>query len=319
MSTATTKPDRSPLPMATPVCSFHPVTFKIPERTADLQMRVSAPAMGSDLPVLLFSHGFGASNFIASMRGYGPLVDFYAAHGFVVIQPTHQSSKTLGLDPDGPEGALFWKSRAEDMRFIMDHLDDIEARVPGLAGRLDKSRIAAAGHSMGGHTVALLAGMRVTDPRTGEVVDLTDPRIGATVMFGTPGDGADLAGFAKEHYPVLAHTDFGGMKLPALVVAGDRDSSERFSARQDWRSDAYRKSPGPKCLLTVYGGGHMLGGISGYDAAETSDEDPQRVADVQWLTWSYLRTGLYPGDQAWDTATKALADDPHAFGKVECK
>ena len=319
MSNATIKPDRPPLPAATPISSFHPVVLPAPDRAVDLELRVSAPATGKDLPILLFSHGFGASNFIASMRGYGPLVDFYAAHGFVVIQPTHQSSKSLGLDPNGPEGPLFWKSRAQDMRYIIDHLDTIEATVPGLSGRLDKSRIAAVGHSMGGHTVAMLAGMRVTDPRTGELVDLTEPRIGSTVMFGTPGNGADLAEFAKEHYTVLAHNDFSSMKTAALVVAGDQDSNARFSDRRDWRLDGYSLSPGPKCQLIVYGGGHMLGGISGFDAAETSDEDPQRVADVQWLTWSYLRTGLYPQDTAWETATRELSATANPFGKVDCK
>lgn len=319
MTNATIKPDRPPLPAVTPISSFHPVEFPVPGRTVDLQLRVSAPATGTNLPILLFSHGFGQSNFIASMRGYGPLVDFYAAHGFVVIQPTHQSSKTLGLDPDGPEGPLFWKSRAQDMRFIIDHLDAIEAAVPGLGGRLDKSRIAAAGHSMGGHTVAMLAGMKVTDPNTGEVVDLTETRIKNTVMFGTPGNGADLAPWASEHYSVLGTTDFSQMKRPALVVVGDKDMSPNFSAREDWRFDGYNASPGPKCLLTVYGGGHMLGGISGFDAAETTDEDPQRVADVQWATWSYLRTGLYPDDPAWATVMREMKDASDPFGRIDCK
>ena len=140
-----------------------------------------APVRGANLPIILFSHGHGESNLIASMRGYGPLVDFYAARGFVVIIPTHQSSKTLGLDPNGPEGPLFWRSRATDMRFIVDHLDDIEAGVPGLAGRLDKGRLVAIGHSLGGHTVALLAGMRVEDPASGETLDLSEPRLTAAV------------------------------------------------------------------------------------------------------------------------------------------
>lgn len=319
MSNATIKPDRPPIPTATPSMSYAPLVFPVPGRAADLQLRVSSPATGDKLPILLFSHGFGASNFIASMRGYGPLVDFYAAHGFVVIQPTHLSSKTLALDPDGPEGPLFWKSRAQDMCFIIDHLDEIEANVPGLSGRLDKSRIAAAGHSMGGHTVAMLAGMRVTDPKTGEVVDLTEPRIKSTVMFGTPGNGADVAPWVSEHYPVIANSDFSGMRAPALVVAGDKDFNANFSTREDWRADAYPLSPGPKCLLTVFGGEHMLGGISGYDAAETSDEGPQRVADVQRLTWAYLRTGLYPQDSVWETVVHELHNSTDPFGRVDCK
>jgi hypothetical protein len=47
--------------------------------------------------------------------------------------------------------------------------------------------------------MAMLTGMRVTDPKTDEVVDLTEPRIKSIVMFGTPGKGADLAEWAWEH------------------------------------------------------------------------------------------------------------------------
>lgn len=178
-----------PVSAATPVVSFSPVVLPVPGRAVDLQMRVSLPATGSDLPIILLSHGFGASNNLSSLNGYGPLANFYAAHGFVVIQPTHLSSKTLGLDPNGSEGPLFWRSRAEDMHFILDHLDPIAAAVPGLGGRLDPSRIAAVGHSMGGHTVAMLAGMRVTDPVDGKEVDLRDARVKTSVLFGAPGSG----------------------------------------------------------------------------------------------------------------------------------
>ena len=154
-------PNRGSAP--NPVVNFSPVVLPVPGRHVDLQMKVSAPATGTNLPILLFSHGHGRSNFLSSLHGYGPLVDFYAAQGFVVIQPTHQSSKTLSLDANGPKGALFWHSKATDMHFILDHLDQIEATVPGLSGRLDRDRIAAVGHSMGGHTVCMLAGMRVTE------------------------------------------------------------------------------------------------------------------------------------------------------------
>jgi len=202
----------------TPVVSFSPVVLSMPGREMDLQMRVSVPATGRELPILLLSHGHGNSNYLSSLRGYSPLVDFYAAHGFVVIQPTHLDSKTLGLDPNGPEGALFWRSRAEDMHYILDNLGQIESTVPGLSGHLDRSRIAAVGHSLGGHTVGLLAGMRVTDPHDGKTVDLTDSRIKAGVLLAPPG-GGDLAAFASEHYPVLRNPSFAEMTTPALVVA----------------------------------------------------------------------------------------------------
>lgn len=319
MSEPTVKPDRPPVPPATPILSFGPVTFDVPGRIVTLEMRVVAPAKGNDLPVVLLSHGHGASNFLASMRGYGPLADFYAGHGFVVIVPTHQNSRTLALDPNGPEGALFWRSRAQDMHFILDHLDDVEAAVPGLAGRLDKSRIAAVGHSLGGHTVAMLAGAHVTDPKSGDVVDLFDPRIKAAILFSPPGDGADMAPWAAEHYPEVGASDFGRMTTPSLVITGDKDYDPRFSARQDWRADAFRLSPGPKFLLTLFGAEHLFGGISGYDAEEASDECPERVAQVQRITWAYLRTTLYPGDQAWNLILAELAVAERAVGRVDSK
>ena len=302
-----------------PVVSFSPVVLSVPGRQVDLQIKVSVPATGSDLPIILLSHGHGQANFLSSLRGYGPLVDFYAAQGFVVIQPTHQDSKALGLDPNGPEGALFWRSRAEDMHFILDHLDQIGATVPGLSGRLDCSRIAAVGHSMGAHTVGLLAGMRVTDPNDGKEVNLAEPRIKAGVLMGAPGNGADAAAFASEHYPIIRSTNFAEMKMPALVIAGDKDQNPMFSDRDDWRADSYFLSPGPKCLLTIFGGEHMLGGISGYDVAETTDESPERVALVQQFTLAYLRTALYREDSSWEDAKKTLKEDTNPKARIECK
>jgi len=319
MSEPTIKPHRPPVPAPTRFISYSAVSLAPPHRIKPMEIRVSAPVEGERLPVLLFSHGHGASNFLSSMRGYGPLVDFYASHGFAVIQPTHQDSKTLALDPTGPEGALFVRSRAQDMHAIVDDLDRIETEVPGLAGRLDKTRIAAVGHSLGAHTVAMLAGMKVTDAKTGEAIDLSESRVRTAVMFSPPGDGRDLAAWAKEHYPELGSNDFSGMNCPSLVLTGDGDFSANFSERQDWRADAYRLSPAPKCLLTLFGAQHSFGGISGYDVKEATDENPALVAEVQRITWAYLRSGLFPDDPAWRIIADELTTAPNPPGKLACK
>lgn len=309
-----------PVSTPTPVLSYSPVVLSAPGRAVDLQMRVSAPARGRDLPVILLSHGHGNSNHLSSLNGYSPLAQFWAAHGFVVIQPTHLDSKTLGLR-DAPGGPLFWRSRVEDMKRILDGLADIEATVPGLGGRLDHGRIAVAGHSMGGHTAGMLLGARLTDPQDGTEVDLAEPRIRAGVLLAAPGGGgADLSAFAAERYPVFQSPNFAEMKTPALVVAGDQDISPHLTTRgADWHADPYFLSPGPKCLLTLFGGKHGLGGISGYDAAETTDENPGRVEAVGRLTWAYLRSALDPGDPAWSAACAALMGSPDPLGRVECK
>lgn len=72
----------------TPVLSVRGIRLSSPGRGEDLQLRVSAPVMGGDLPVILSSHGYGSS-----MDGYTPLADYWAAHGFVVIQPTRLDHK----------------------------------------------------------------------------------------------------------------------------------------------------------------------------------------------------------------------------------
>ncbi len=59
-------------------------------------------------------------------------------------------------------------------------------------------------------------------------------------------------------------------------------------------ADPYRRSHGPNALLTLFGAEHGLGGVSGYDVAETTDEDPKRLAAVQQITWGYLRAALFP-------------------------
>lgn len=282
-----------------------------------MEIKVTAPAEGENLPVLLFSHGHGSSHYLSSVRGYAPLVEFWAAHGFAVLQVTHLDSATLALDATGPEGATYWRSRAEDISALIDRLDRIEAMTPGLSGRLDKTRIAVAGHSLGGQTVTLLCGARITDPRSGEVVDLGDPRLGAAIAIAPPGNGADLADWARRRYPELGGVDLSTLSQPALILVGDRDSNANFSIRDDWRSDSFRLAPGPMTLVTVFGGEHLLGGISGWDSREASDEDPARLAEVQRLTWAYLRSALGLDPSAW--ATVAHDIDVRGVGRVDSK
>ncbi len=314
------KAENIPVSAPTPVVSVSPLVLSAPARAVDLQMRVSAPVTGHNLPVILLSHGHGMSNNLSSLNGYGPLANFWAAHGFVVIQPTHLDSKTLSIDPNGPEGPLFWRSRVDDMKLILDQLDVIEDSVPQIKGRLDQSRIAVVGHSLGGNTASMLLGARLTDPKDGTEVNMIEPRIKAGVLLAAPGNGgADLSAYAAEHYSFFRNPSFAEMTTPALVVAGDKDVSPHLTVRgADWHADPYFLSTGPKCLLTLFGAEHGLGGISGYDVAETTDENPERVALIQRLTWAYLRSALYPKDPAWSVACAALAE-LNELVRVECK
>ncbi len=322
MSTPFTETGGIPVNEPNLVASYSPISLDKPGRPVPIEIKVSLPATGTNLPVIVLSHGHGMTNFLSSIRGYGPLVDFWAGHGFVVIQVTHLDATGLGLrDTDLPDASIFWRDRALDMHHVLDHLDAIEAAVPGPTGRMDRDRIAAVGHSLGGHTVSLLLGMQVQDPDDPREKDLSDPRIKVGVIIAAPGVADEhLGDWVRQNYPANLWTDFSKMTGKALVLAGDKDLNPNFSTRLSYRSDAYTKSPGGnKTLLTVYGAEHMFGGISGYDASECTDEDPERVAALRALIWAYLRSQLYPGDTAWADAMVALESSPDPVGQVESR
>ncbi|TDD17487.1 alpha/beta hydrolase family protein [Nonomuraea diastatica] len=293
-----------------PIVSVKPVVLPAPGRGEDLQVHVSAPVIGTGLPVIVFSHGFGQS-----MDGYAPLADHWAAHGFVVLRPSHLDSRTLGLPPEDPRTPRVWRFRIEDLKRTLDGLDLLEAAVPGLGGRLDRSRIAVSGHSWGAQSASTMLGARVlgSDGVPGE--DMSDPRVKAGVLLALTGLGDDLTPFAAEHFPFM-RPYFGDMTTPALIVAGDKDQSALSTRGPDWFTDPYIHSPGSKSLLTLSGAEHSLGGISGYEVAETTDEHPARVALIQRLTTAYLRSVLCSEDAGWKAA---LDEDLGPLGSLRSK
>ncbi|SKA34628.1 alpha/beta hydrolase family protein [Consotaella salsifontis] len=297
---------------AVPVVSVRSLRLPSPGRGEDLQLRLSAPVTGVDLPLVLFSHGFGSS-----MDGYAPLVDYWAAHGFVIVQPTYLDSRRLGLAPDDARRPSLWRTRVQDAKRILDNLDRIEQSVPGLAGRVDRTNIAAAGHSFGGQTTSMLLGARmVTD---GADEDMSDRRVKAGILLASGGKGGDaLSEIGRTMTPYL-NTSFDHMVTPALIVAGDADHSPLTERGPDWFYEPYFLAPGRKALLVAFGGEHMLGGISGYEVTETTDENPDRVALIQQVTLAYLRQQLLGDETAWSSASATLANAIAPHGRLQTK
>jgi len=61
---------------------------------------------------------------------------------------------------------------------------------------------------------------------------------------------------------------------------------------------------------------HLLGVVTGYDAAGTTDENPERVAIIQRLSLAYLQSALYEGEPSWTKASAAFAG-PGDLGGIE--
>ncbi|GAB3249588.1 alpha/beta hydrolase family protein [Kineosporia babensis] len=296
----------------TPVISVRPVALPAPaSRGADLQVRITAPVTGTGLPVIVFAHGFGQS-----MTAADPLVDHWTANGFVVVQPTFLDSATLGVTPADPRYPTIWKTRVDDLEQVINELDTIIAAVPGLSGRVDPQRLAAAGHSWGGQSIGMLLGARVLDAQGRPGEDRTDKRVKAGVLLATTGLArGDLSPFAQENFAFMS-PDFTDLTTPSIVVAGDHDQSLLSSRGPDWFTDVYHYSPGAQHLVTLIGGEHTLGGIQDYASTLTTDESPERVDLVRRTTTAFLRTALGLDAQAWSEVTATPAEP---VGRIESK
>ncbi len=285
----------------------HPV-----ERGVDLQVKVTAPVDGQDLPVIVFSHGNAWS-----MDGYEPLVDRWAAAGFVVVQPTHLDSRRHRIGFDDPRFPTVWRVRIADLHAVLDHLGAVLDHVPGLPARVDAARVAVVGHSWGGQTAGALLGARVLDADGTPGEDFTHPAVRAGALIATTGTGDSLTPFAREHLPFM-RPDYSTLTTPTLVVAGGEDRSAMSTRGPDWFTDAYTLSPAPQRLLTITDGEHTLGGLAGEAVAETSDEDPARVALVADAVAAHLLDVLDGDATAWRELQDRAAAGSGAFS-VESK
>ncbi|WP_127556641.1 alpha/beta hydrolase family protein [Saccharospirillum alexandrii] len=298
-----------PTPAPSLTVAYTPIRLEIPGRQP-LELRLTAPATGDALPIVILSHGFGPSNYIPSKDGYAPLAQFWAERGIAVIQPTHASSRSSGLDPDLPTGPFFWRERVEEMRAILDQLDEIARQAPAIAGRLDHDRIAVAGHSFGGHTCSLLLGGRLQ----GE--NFSDPRICAGILLATLGrGGADLKPEHAQRFPFF-DVDFSGIELPTLVVCGAEDDPHFTPRGPEWHADAFHDAPGADALLTINGVGHGLGGIAGLDAKETEVEDPDALEATRRITLAWLRRIFAIEQDTWIQSQTALQGSASAIAKT---
>ncbi|WP_329064234.1 hypothetical protein [Amycolatopsis sp. NBC_01480] len=147
-----------------------------------------------------------------------------------------------------------------------------------MGGRIDRERIAVAGHSWGAQTASTLAGARVVgvDGAPGE--SMADSRVGAAVLLCLPGTGgANLTPMAAQYFPFMT-PDFAEMKTPSLIVAGDHDQSPLTVRGPDWFTDGFRLGSGGADLLTLFGAEHGLGGVQGAHDTRTTDESAERVA-----------------------------------------
>lgn len=273
-----------------------------------MTVRVSYPAAGRALPLVMLSHGNRLSR-----SDYQPLVTALVRDGYVVVQPDHGDASVDGFVPGAPQADDVWRTRVDQLRWLADHPEAIAARIPALRGRVDARRIAVVGHSFGGQSAALAMGATIAGPGSGVRTTHPAPGIRAAVLLAPPGHDAGLTEEWKKRAPYLK-LDWTTMRGPVLTVIGMEDRTPLTDQGPEWHADPYRLGPkaGAFCLMRLAGVGHYLGGIDSPLRLPTGDATPERQARVIGATLAFL-------DDALGRKTRAAREWQHYRADAECR
>ena len=177
-------PDREETARASEAPSVQDFDWFDTARGRAVPVRLYWPTGSQPAALVVFSHGIGGSR-----RGYAYLGEHFARNGVASLHLQH-----VGSDRGLWSGSIFTLvgrlhdaahekeavDRVHDLRFALDELLERSA----FGARIDRTRIAAAGHSYGANTVMLASGARIE--REGKPLDLRDPRIRAAVLLSAP-------------------------------------------------------------------------------------------------------------------------------------
>lgn len=164
--------------------AVHDLDWFDESRQRPVPVRLYWPQADRPVALVVFSHGIGGSR-----QGYRYLGEYFASQGVASLHLQHVGSdrSLWGGNPLSLVGRLQDAAqerealeRVRDLSFALDQVLAHEA----FGARIDRTRIAAAGHSYGANTAMLAAGASVE--RGGRRLSLRDPRIKAAVLLSAP-------------------------------------------------------------------------------------------------------------------------------------
>ncbi len=228
--------------------------FQYPNGLSTAMAQAAPPAGCGAYPLVVFSHGFG---------GCGTQSVFFteelARRGYIVVAPDHKDAQ---CKVDGPRGRFrfqraeepFRKPEAWSDQTYADRRDDLESAIremladPEFGPRIDRDRIGASGHSLGGYTALGLSGGWSS---------WRDGRIRAALLFSP---------YAA---PYLSHKSLGGIRIPVMYQGGTRDLGITPFVKRP--GGAYDSSSPPKYFVEFSRFGHLdftVKACAGFDTVE---------------------------------------------------
>jgi dienelactone hydrolase len=193
------------------------------------------PAVKKPVPLIIFSHGFRGRNTQSRF-----LMMAMAKAGYLVMAPDHDDANTLSTPGAMPAEVSFkqpgawsettYKKRGQDIQNLLAALH----KDKDWNERIDWSKVALCGHSLGGYTVLGLAG--------------------AWPSWQIPEIKAVLA-LSPYCEPFIAHDTLGGIKIPVMYQGATRDFGITPSVKRD--NGAFAKTGSPSYFVEFEKMGHL--------------------------------------------------------------
>ncbi len=188
------------------------------------QAKYSGAPGTSHFPLVVFAPGYRQCS-----ASYSILLREWASAGYVVAAVNFPHTNCHIVSPD--EADLV--NQPADLAFVIQQLDQISSRPDGtLSGLINATRVAVAGHSDGGDTVAAMAGMSCC----------RYPHLRAAVVL------------AGAEWPAFAGHWFSAPTAPMLFVQGTDDVwNPQTASMQLYEAD----TSGPRYYLQLAGANHF--------------------------------------------------------------
>jgi len=216
-----------------------------------IPVKVYFPRSAEPAPIILFSHGIGSS-----IDSCAYLANAWTAQGFVCVFVQHPGSdeniwkgKVRILNEFKGAFEQNWSSRtrAKDLHFVLNCLEQIVQSNPQIAARMDMDRIGVGGIDLGALAALLLAGQIPPDHGT----SLHDPRVKAVLAMSPPVHPMNI-GYREMYQPISAS---------ALVITGTNDDGIVGQTKASQRRIPFdAMGQNQRYLITLEGGDHRMYG-----------------------------------------------------------